>query len=331
VPSITFLATANAVRLVGAEPVFADVDASTGLMTPATLAEARCRAESAGLRVRAAFPVHLAGQCADLPAIRTAAQGVAIVEDACHALGTTHLGAGPAPFPVGACRWSDMAVFSFHAVKTIAAGEGGAVTTNDRDLAERIALLRNHGMTRDPERFAMADLAFDAGGAVNPWYYEMTEPGWNYRLSDIHAALAGSQLARLDRLVAERGRIAARYESGLAAEGLPASPIGRVPGCAPAWHLFPVLIDFAALGLTRAGVMQALRAAGIGSQVHYIPVHRQPYYRARHPELDLPGADAYYRRTLSLPLFVGLSSGDVDRVVTALAAILQPGGVRLAS
>ncbi len=323
VPTITFLATANAVRMVGAEPVFADVDPESGLVTPAALAEAGARATAAGLTVKAAFPVHLAGQCADMAALHAAAAalGAVLVEDACHAIGTTHL-PPDGPVPVGACRWSVMAAFSFHAVKTIAAGEGGAVTTNDPALARRLALLRSHGMTRDPEDFAARDLAFDADGRSNPWYYEMDEPGWNYRLTDLQAALGLSQLGRLDAAIQARRALVERYDELLAATGRVAQPIRRSPRCAPAWHLYPVLIDFARLGVTRGTVMRSLREAGIGSQVHYIPVHRQPYYARRNAAPRLPGAEAYYRRTLSLPLFVGMGSDDVARVVATLLPIL---------
>jgi dTDP-4-amino-4,6-dideoxygalactose transaminase len=285
------------------------------------------------LRVRAAFPVHLAGQCPDMAALQAlaAGRGAVLVEDACHALGTLQRDGAGETVPVGACRWSAMAVFSFHAVKTVAAGEGGAVTTGDPALARRLALLRSHGMTRDPAAFTVAELAFDAAGAANPWYYEMAEPGWNYRLTDFQAALARSQLARLPRLVEERRALAARYDELLAATGRVAAPIARTAGCVPAWHLYPVLIEFERFGLSRAALMAALRDDGIGSQVHYIPVHRQPYYAARDPGLHLPGADAYYRQTLSLPLFVGMTPSDVGRVVGALVRRLLDGKTRAAS
>ena len=323
VPSITFLATANAARYCGAEPVFADVDPTTGLMTPSTLEEALGRTRAAGLRPRAVLPVHLTGQCAPVEALAAVAAGTGavLVEDACHAIGTAHRGPGDERIPVGACRWSAMATFSFHAVKTIAAGEGGAVTTNDPALARRVALLRNHGMTREAASFRDSGLSLDDAGEANPWSYEMAEPGWNYRLTDIQAALAASQLRRLAAITAQRAGLAAQYDALLA--GGPARPIPRVEACSPAWHLYSVLIDFAGLGLTRAGVMKALRAAGIGTQVHYIPVHRQPYYAACNPGLSLPGADAYYAATLSLPLYESMRASDTGRVVSCLRTILS--------
>lgn len=318
VPSLTFLATANALRYVGADVVFADVDADTGLLTPAALESALAGA-GRDKRVRAVFPVHLAGQCADMAGLGALARGrgLRVVEDACHALGGACAGQ-----PVGACGHSDTAVFSFHPVKTIAMGEGGAITTKDAILARRLSELRSHGMVRDPARFEIRAQGFGPDGEPNPWYYEMPEPGFNYRASDIHCALGSSQLAKLDRFVAERRRIVDWYAEALAPLAPLVKPLPRVPWSVPAWHLNVVLIDFRAAGTTRGQVMRALAARGIGSQVHYLPVHRQPYYRRLYGEPNLPGADAYYERTLSLPLYVGLARGDVARVVVALAAAL---------
>lgn len=308
VPTMTFLATANMARYVGAEVQFADVDADTGLMTADTLSAA---IGAAGNRARALAPVHLNGQCCDMASLKSLADrhGLRSVEDACHAIGA----AG-----VGACRHSEMAIFSLHPVKTIVAGEGGVVTTNDADLAERLSRLRNHGMVRDPKRFEVPDQAFDAAGEANPWYYEMPEVGFNYRLSDIHAALAGSQLEKLDRFVRARRALASRYDTALAKLAPAIKPITRMPGQDPAWHLYVALIDFGALGIDRTTVMRRMRECGIGTQVHYLPVHRQPYYRQRYGELNLPGADAYYARALSLPLYPAMTEADVERVVAAL-------------
>ena len=333
VPAVTFLATANAVRMTGAEVVFADTDPDNGLLTPATFQAALDRADAAGLKVKVVLPVHLAGQCADMMGLAriARARGISIIEDACHAIGTYHACPDGSAASVGACRLSDMAVFSFHPVKTIAAGEGGAVTTNDPDLAKRMRAMRSHGMTHDAGEFAHADMAFDAEGAANPWYYEMPEIGWNYRLSDIHAALALSQLGRLDQFVEQRRSLAQRYDEALAPLAGLVTPIRRSRGCLPAWHLYAVLIDFAALDIERSAVMATLRAAGIGTQVHYIPVHRQPYYRQINPGLSLDGAEAYYRRTLSLPLFAGMDTADPRRVVDTLQRTLLHRATRAAS
>lgn len=304
VPSTTFLATANCARYVGAEAVFADVDPDSGLMTPQTLAEALTR--TGGRKVRAIVPVHLRGDFVDLPAIsKLAAEvGAVVVEDAPHALGGRMTFDGREA-RAGDCAWSAMASFSFHPVKTIATGEGGMVTTNDAELARRMRLLRSHGMVR-PE-------------AGEPWWYEMPELGYNFRIPDILCALGISQLKKLDRFAARRRALTARYAELLA----PLAPQVRM-AASPAWsdaalHLMTVLIDFPAVGRDRRAVVEALKARGIGSQVHYIPVHTQPYYRARYGELSLPGAEAWYARCLSLPLFPGMADSDVDRVVEALA------------
>lgn len=323
VPSITFAATANAPRLAGAEVVFADVDPDNGLMTPKSFEEAIARAAAAGSRASAVFPVDLAGQCGDLQAIADIArrENMAIVEDSCHAIGSQYQRHDGTWHPVGTSIDSDMTVFSFHPVKTIASGEGGAVLTRRPDLADRVALFRGHGIHRNPTDFVDTEAGFDHAVA-NPWYYEMVELGLNYRLSDLNCALGESQLKKLDRFAAARRILVSDYNARLAALAPLVRPIARTPWSIPAWHLYSVLVDFDQAGISRGQVARALEEYGIRCQVHYIPVHRQPYYRARYGEQTLPGADAYYRRTLSLPLFVGMTSDDVDYVVDALAHIL---------
>jgi len=312
VPSVTFLATANVVRMAGADVEFADVDPDTGLMRPADLAAAIARGKARGWRVRAAFPVHLNGQVCDMAALAAVAapDGVALVEDACHALGVAD---------IGACRHSFAATFSTHPAKAIVTGEGGVTTTADPAAARRMRALRSHGMERDPARFGRRDAAFD-GDAPNPWYYEMPEIGWNYRLPDILCALGLAQLPKLARFQARRRAIAARYDRVLA----PLAPhIRPVPhGAAPhGWHLYALLVDFAALGTTRRRFMEALRTEDIGTQVHYVPVHTQPYYARRYGALDLPGAEAYYARCLSIPFYPALSDDDVERVAGAIGRL----------
>lgn len=321
VPSVTFLASANAARYVGAEVRFADVDPETGLMTPETLRRA-LDAQGPG-RVRAIVVVHLNGQSADMARLAAIAreQDLAVVEDACHALGGAQIVDGKA-HPVGACAASDMACFSFHPVKAIAMGEGGAVTMRDPNLADTLRRLRNHGMVRDPDVFEDKTQAFDADGTPNPWIYEMPEPGFNYRASDIHCALGESQLRKLPVFMARRRALAAIYDDALASLAPELRPVPRGLTEHDGWHLYPVLIDFAALGRSRANVMRALRDAGIGTQVHYLPVHRQPYYSRVYPNTVLPGADAYYDRCLSLPLFPGMTDDDVGKVVTSLTKAL---------
>ncbi len=320
VPSLTFVATANVVRFVGAEVVFADVDADSGLMTAEHLSEALSRAAKAGIRVKAVFPVHLNGQCVDMEAIADLVRqhDLRTVEDACHALGGAYGPREGAP-PVGSCAYAEAAAFSFHPVKAIAMGEGGIVTSNDTDLHSRLLRFRNHGLVCEPSEFEEPGYALDATGAPNPWYYEMPEPGFNYRASDIHCALGLSQLGKLDRFIAVRNALAARYDAALAPLAPAIRPIARTTAGRPAWHLYVVLIEFEAIGRERSDVMTRLRKAGVGSQVHYLPVHLQPYYRKRYGALALPGAERYYARALSLPLFPGMSEEDVDRVASELA------------
>ncbi len=311
VPAITFLATANAALYCGAAVVFADVDAATGLMTPATLAEALGRA---GPAARAVLPVHLAGAMCDMPALSEAAHqaGLAVVEDSCHALGSLD-GRGR---PAGASDLSDAATFSFHPVKTLACGEGGMVTTRSEALASHMRRARSHGVERDPARFRRRE------GAHEAWWYEMVQLGWNYRMPDINAALGRSQLQRLPAFAARRRALAAQYETALAALAPRVQTPAEAPGD-PCRHLYNVRIDFEAAGVTRAEVMARLKADRIGSQVHYIPLYHQPFYAARHTAGPLPGAEAHYARTLSLPLWPGMSHGDPERVVQALGRALK--------
>lgn len=325
VPSVTFLATANAVRLAGGEVVFADCNPDSGLMEAEQLEEAIDRASGqAGGPLRAVFPVHLTGQCADLPAIAELADrhGLVVADDAAHAIGSLYRSSEGRFQPIGDGRVASMTSFSFHPVKTIAMGEGGAVTTNDAGLADRLRRLRSHGMVRDDTRLQNRGLALDSAGSVNPWYYEMPEIGLNYRVTDIQCALGLSQMKKLDRFVARRRALADRYDAGLASLAPLVRPIARSVAAEPAWHIYPLLIDFAAARVERAAVMEGLKSAGIGSQVHYIPVHLQPYYRNRYGALSLPGAERYYARTLSLPLFAAMEESDVDRAVGVLAELL---------
>ena len=321
VPAITFVATASAAILAGLDVVFADVDPNTGLMDAAHAEDAIRRSDHR--RIKAICPVHLGGRVGDATELANWAEqrGLTIVEDACHALGTEY---GNGSHLVGGCAHSMAACFSFHPVKTVTMGEGGAITTNSTELAEKTRILRSHGMKRDPERMHNRELAFSSDDAANPWYYEVDEISHNFRASDLNCALGLSQLRKLPAFLAARGGLMARYGQRLA----PAAPHVRLiqsrADSNPGWHLCSVLIDFAALGTGRATVMRRLRRRGIGSQVHYIPLHLHPYYRQRHASLDLPGANAYYARTLSLPLWPTMTKADVDLVVDALKESIRP-------
>jgi UDP-4-amino-4,6-dideoxy-N-acetyl-beta-L-altrosamine transaminase len=313
VPAITFLSTATAALMCGAEVAFADVDSVTGLMTPKTLAAAL-----AGRQAKAVLPVHLGGRIADIAglALVAGAASARLVEDACHAVG----GIDGFGAPVGSCHASEAACFSFHPVKTLTAGEGGIVTLNDPERAARLRRLRNHGVTHDPAMMTEPG-SLDAHGARNPWSYEQVELGWNYRLDEMSAALGLSQLGKLARFTARRAELAALYDWALAPLAPLVRTIPRGEG-RPGLHLYQVLIDFEAAGISRAEVMRRMSAAGVATQVHYIPLYRQPYLKARCGEMRLPGAEAFYAQILALPLFPAMDDGDVVRVVGTLQAQL---------
>lgn len=311
VPSMTFLATANVVRMTGADVIFADVDPTSGLLTAETLQAALVRAS--GKRIRVVLPVHLNGaQCAmkDLAAV-AAASDLILVEDACHALGVPTIGNN---------HHSAISCFSTHPVKAITTGEGGVAITKDGALASVMKRFRNHGMTRDSASFRNHAMAF-AGNQINPWYYEMHDFGWNYRLSDFQCALGLSQLKKLVQFWNRRKELAMLYDKLLAPLSSVVRPVARGPE-PHGWHVYAVLFNFDALTCGRAALMNALREKGIGTQVHYIPVHRQPYFRKLYGELALPGADAYYNRCLSLPLFPTMVQDDVSFVVESIVEVV---------
>ena len=326
VPAITFVATASAPHLAGAEIVFADVDPETGLMRACDLEAALARAPHG--RADAVFPVHYAGQSCDMAPIAEVARThrMKIVEDAAHALGTVWKGNGGAIQPVGSNEFSDLTIFSFHPVKTVAMGEGGAVSANDPELIRNLKRVRNHGITREPFEFERVDAGFDATGAVNPWYYELESPGFNWRISDINCALGISQLSKLQRFINARRVLAECYDELLAPLAPLVRPPRRDPRSLTAWHIYTVRIDFEAAGIERAQLMRGMAADGIGTQVHYIPVHRQPYYATRYGTTLLPGAEAHYASTLTLPLHPGMSEADVERVVAALKKTILKSG-----
>lgn len=295
---LTFAATANAALYLGARPVFVDVQEDTGNLDP----EQVRRVLTARTKVIA--PVDFAGHPADLDELKEIAReaGAVLVEDACHALGAMYRGRS-----VGSI--ADMTVFSFHPVKHITTGEGGAVVTDNPTYYERLRLFRNHGITRDA-----AHLTREPEG---PWYYEMQVLGYNYRLSDIAAALGYSQLRKLDRFLQRRREIAARYDELL--KGFPLqTPIPR-SDVVPAWHLYVVrLLE----PERRRTVVEGLHRKGIGVQVHYVPVYRHPYYRNISSGAYCPVAERIYAASLSLPIYPLLSDVEVERTVTALRSVL---------
>lgn len=310
---LTFLASANAALYAGAEPVFADVEPDTGNISPRGCASA-LQAHSG---VKAVVPVHYAGHPARMEEIRSVAEarGAMVIEDACHALGARWKDSEGRWQVVGSCSHSDMAVMSFHPVKSITSAEGGVVTTNDRWLYERLKELRNHGVTRDPERFV-----YHGGG---PWYYEMQYLGFNYRLSELHAALGANQMKKLDRFVSRRREIAAVYDRLFSAHSFVAAPAEK-EWARSACHLYPVRVDFKGLGVKKTDFFEEMKRAGVSPQVHYIPVHLQPYYRKcfGFKPGDFPGAEAFYANEVSLPIYPTLTDEEVGTVVEALISTM---------
>ena len=305
---ITFVASANCGLYCGATVDFVDIEPATGLMSMAALQTKLEQAEGTGSLPTVVVPVHLAGSSCDMAAIGALAEryGFAVLEDASHAIGGRYQGE-----PVGNCLHSAITVFSFHPVKIITTGEGGLATTNDPLLAQRMAELRSHGIVREAERFEQP--------AAGPWVYEQQQLGFNYRITDIQAALGLSQLQRLDEIVAERNRQLQHYRDLLA--DLPLQLLDVPEGVLSSVHLAVIRLQQATAGQHRQ-VFEGLRAAGIGVQLHYSPVHLQPYYRAMgFAEGQFPEAEGYARSAISLPLFPGLSSDEQKKASNTLFSL----------
>lgn len=309
--AITFVASANCVRYCGAEADFVDLDPRTCNMDIGALRTKLEGAARAGQLPKVLIPVHLGGLPCDMAAIAELAKQYSfrVVEDASHALGSTYRSER-----VGNCRYSDITVLSFHPVKLITSGEGGMNLTNDAVLARRLALLRSHGITREAGEMTQP--------SEGPWYYQQTALGFNYRMTDIHAALGRSQLDRLQTYIERREALAKRYDRLLAGSGL------RLPArekeSTSAWHLYIVGWNSERSGLSRAQAFARLREAGIGANVHYIPVHLQPYYRARGCGPGLaPNAEAYYASAITLPLHARMTDAQQDYVVATLRGMLD--------
>ena len=304
----TFVASANCMAYCGMTPVFADIDPKTYNVTAETM--------SARLtdRTRLLLPVHFAGQPCDMEAIGALAKsrGLRVIEDAAHAIGSIYADGTP----VGNCRHSDMTVFSFHPVKTVTCAEGGAVTTNDPDLHRRLLLLRTHGITKDPSQMTRP--------SPGPWYYEMLELGYNYRMTEMQAALGLSQLKRLDAFKTRRREIVARYNAAFADLPNIRTPYEAL-GVSSCFHLYVPRFDFKSMGLPRAEFGKRLHSFEVGWQVLYIPVYTQPWYERKYGIRRglCPGAEAYYEEALALPLYPKLTDDDVARVIGAVRETIE--------
>ena len=308
---ITFVASANCALYCGASIDFVDIDPRTYNLSVERLAAKLARAELTGKLPKVVIPVHLSGQPCDMAGIHALSQqyGFQLIEDASHAIGGKYKNE-----PIGNCRYSDITVFSFHPVKIITTAEGGMALTNSAALAERMAILRSHGITRDP-----AQMTHLADG---PWYYQQIDLGFNYRMTELQAALGVSQMERLDSYVTRRHKLARRYDDLLST--FPVTLPWQHPDGYSGMHLYVIRLKLDKLGQSHRVIFDSLRAQGIGVNLHYIPVHTQPYYqRMGFKAGDLPEAERYYAESISLPMYQTLSDEQQDKVVSALRTALS--------
>lgn len=308
---VTFVASANCGLYCGAQVDFVDIDPRTYNLCPEALERKLERASRENRLPKVVVPVHLCGQPCDMARIKALSEqyGFRIVEDASHAIGGRYRGEF-----IGNCRYSDITVFSFHPVKIVTTAEGGMAVTNDRELSQRMEALRSHGITRDP-----ALMTHEPDG---PWYYQQVGLGFNYRMTELQAALGISQMARVDDFVARRHELARRYD-GLLAD-LPVVTPWQLPDSYSGLHLYVIRLKLSEIARSHREVFEALREQGIGVNLHYIPVHTQPYYEAMgFASSDFPKAMAYYREAISIPMYHGLSFDQQDTVVAALRKALN--------
>jgi UDP-4-amino-4,6-dideoxy-N-acetyl-beta-L-altrosamine transaminase len=306
---VTFVASANCALYCGAQVDFVDIDPNTYNMSVDALEAKLIAADREGRLPKVVVPVHLCGQSCDMVAIKNLAEryGFLIIEDASHAVGGRYR-----DVPVGSCQHSDITVFSFHPVKIVTTAEGGLALTNDGRLAERMGYLRSHGITRDPSLMTRE--------TDGPWYYQQIELGFNYRMTDLHAALGLSQLPRLDDYVARRHALVKRYNAAL--DGLPLVLPWQHPDTYSAFHLYVVRVPKGGQR-SHGEVFEALREQEVGVNLHYIPVHTQPYYeRLGFKQGDFPEAEHYYAEAISLPMFPTMTDAQFDRVIASVRSAL---------
>lgn len=307
----TFVASANCALYCGAKVDFVDIDPRTYNLCAKQLEKKLIAAQKVGKLPKIVIPVHFSGQSCDMQAIHELAKkyGFSIIEDASHAIGGKYKGE-----PIGNSRYSDITVFSFHPVKIVTTAEGGMAVTNNAKLAEQLDLLRSHGITRDEELMTKA--------ADGPWYYQQIELGYNYRMTELQAALGLSQMQRLEAFVIKRHELASRYDNLL--HDLPIILPWQHPDSYSARHLYVIRLQLEQINITHLDVFNALRAAGIQANLHYIPVHMQPYYQKMgFASGQFPEAEKYYKEAISIPLFSAMTEGQQDTVCSTLKTILS--------
>ena len=307
----TFVASANCALYCGAKVDFVDIDPRTYNLCAKQLEKKLIAAQKVGKLPKIVIPVHFSGQSCDMQAIHELAKkyGFSIIEDASHAIGGKYKGE-----PIGNSRYSDITVFSFHPVKIVTTAEGGMAVTNNAKLAEQLDLLRSHGITRDEELMTKA--------ADGPWYYQQIELGYNYRMTELQAALGLSQMQRLEAFVINRNELASRYDNLL--QDLPITLPWQHPDSYSARHLYVIRLQLEQINITHLDVFNALRAAGIQANLHYIPVHMQPYYQKMgFASGQFPEAEKYYKEAISIPLFSAMTEGQQDTVCSTLKTILS--------
>lgn len=306
----TFVASANCALYCGASPDFVDISPITYNMDEDLLEKKLVKAEKNDKLPQIVIPVHFSGQSCDMEKIYYLSKKYkfVVIEDACHAIGGSYKNS-----KIGSCQFSDMAVFSFHPVKIITSGEGGMILTNRKDYYDKLVLYRTHGIVKDPR--------FMESPTEGVWYYQQVELGMNYRITDIQAALGLSQLRRIDDFVSRRQEIAARYDNLL--EGLPLKIPVRQSYSQSAFHIYVIQLDIENIKLSRRVLFERIRVDGVSMNVHYIPVHLQPYYRRLgFKESDFPNAEQYYKQAATLPIYFDMTDNDQDRVVDSLKRAL---------
>jgi len=303
---ITFIASANCALYVGASPKFVDIDSNTACIDVDKVEQAITQ------KTKVIIPVHFAGQSCDMKAIKAIADkhNLFVVEDSAHAIGSDYL-----EKKVGSCEFSDMSIFSFHPVKNMTTGEGGIITTNNEKLYKKLLLLRSHGMTKDPKILTKND---------GPWYYEMHEFGFNYRVTDIQASLGISQLKKIEKFKKRRREIVELYKKSFLSDER-FSFLEEKDYAYSCFHLFPLLINFDKIKISKKDLFLKLQENGLHLQIHYIPVHLQPFYKSKFgfKEGDFPNAEEYYKKTISLAVYFGLSDGDSSLVVQTIKKLIN--------